>query len=57
MDTKEFTAELLKWFAELPAESHDWAEALVSAALDETGGDKAEALRLAKAQFQETPAP
>lgn len=39
----------------IPAESRDWYEALVSAALDECQGDLAKALALADAEFAADP--
>lgn len=54
---KEFTAAVLHWFAEVPDGSHDWAEALLTAALDETGGDSMKALEMAKKEFAQNPRP
>ena len=54
---KEFTAAVLHWFDSVPDGSHDWAEALLMAALDEAGGDSMKALRMAQKEFLASPTP
>lgn len=54
---KQFAREMSAWLDELAPDAHDWAEALVAAALDETRGDLTQALALAKREYAADPNP
>lgn len=49
----EWAEAVADWLAPLDDDQADWAEALLAAALDETGGDKDQALATATMQFEE----
>lgn len=54
-EKKRFAGDASEWLASLPPTQHDWAEALLAAALDETGGDGPAALELAKRMHADDP--
>lgn len=52
MTRNDFAAHVTEWLEELPEDQHDWAEALLAAALDESHGNLEEALARARGAYE-----